>query len=715
MDVSDNKTYKVHIHETPYRSKPTNIPSINETITDEQIAVTQRRFAELVGEQGHTTVLGLMNGRRKKENLITQQVVAVDFDNTVIKNGQKTKATGHQYTSIEDILNDKFAKEQGSFIYKTFSYKDNWHRFRLVFFLDEPLTHNKQVEYLYKWLMDKYPNADGANKDSSRLFFGGFEVIEINFGNELYTRKVEVKESSSQSNDATAAVPNNVNKPPQKIPNEEARALLNDYIERERENLQDYNNALSALWVIGKAAKTGEISPVMAHELAEKLAMGNSEWRENNKIKLQECLNKPLHDIHTDYTFAGKFGYQYEGGAEKDDLIATSKYLVDQLELKLYKGKIYFKQENYWLNDKNKLLRAVDQYIELKASQDKELLHQFQKRATLVEKEDFPIQLRNDYMIEGGEIVEGSSKEFTPYYLDVKYDPDAYNKTVDNFLNFLTCDRQDLRQVVEDMLGHVLMTSGFPHKVFFFIGEKGANGKSTFLEMLNNFSGDLGTNISLENFNDGTSVVELEGHLVNIGDDIDANYLESSSNFKILASGNTVMTRPIYSEPYRLKNKATLIFTANDMPTFKDKTGGIARRLVIIPCDNVVKKADFSIDEKLSTNEAKSYLLNLALTGLDRIKKNGGQISSSKTIHDRVKEYFHETNSIVAFIDEEGIDENLTDRQNYTSYKNFCDDYELKPFSKTKFTQFMKDHGYDHVREQRLGKRNYYYRKVDEE
>ncbi|MDK6503690.1 DUF5906 domain-containing protein, partial [Lactobacillus crispatus] len=113
-----------------------------------------------------------------------------------------------------------------------------------------------------------------------------------------------------------------------------------------------------------------------------------------------------------------------------------------------------------------------------------------------------------------------------------------------------------------------------PHKVFFFIGEKGANGKSTFLEMLNAFAGDLGTNISLENFNDPTSVVELEGHLVNIGDDIDARYLESSSNFKILASGNTLMVRPIYSTPYRMKNKATLIFTANDMPTFKDKTGG---------------------------------------------------------------------------------------------------------------------------------------------
>ena len=44
---------------------------------------------------------------------------------------------------------------------------------------------------------------------------------------------------------------------------------------------------------------------------------------------------------------------------------------------------------------------------------------------------------------------------------------------------------------------------------------------------------------------------------------------------------------------------------------FRDKTGGIERRLAIIPCDNVVKHADFGMDEKLSTDNAKSYILNL--------------------------------------------------------------------------------------------------------
>ena len=268
-----------------------------------------------------------------------------------------------------------------------------------------------------------------------------------------------------------------------------------------------------------------------------------------------------------------------------------------------------------------------------------------------------------------------------------------------------------MRLVVEEMIGHMLMTQGFPHKVFFFIGEKGSNGKSTFLEMLNSFVGELGTNINLENFNDPTSVGELEGKLVNIGDDIDASFLEKSMNFKTLASGNTIMIRPIYQKPYRLKNRATLIFTANEMPTFKDKTGGIARRLVIIPCDNEVKKADFKMDEKLSTDNAKTYLLNIALKGLLRIQANGGKMTESHTINDMVEEYIAETDSIIGFMTENDISEDMPISTIYDEYKRFCENAGQKPFSQTKFTQRLKTKGYEVRQVRRMGKKVRTYKK----
>lgn len=711
----DEKTYSVHLHRTPYKSKPPEhvIPSINKTITQQSTAVTQRQFAELVGKNGRTTVLGLMNGARSKKNMTSQEVVAIDFDNTKMVNDKKVKTTGSEYTSIDDILDDEYAQQNASFIYKTFSHQEDWHHFRVVFFLDYKLTKNKQVELLYKWLMKKYPNADKANKDSSRLFFGGTDVIEIRFGNELDTSKVEVEPKDVQQ---PATPPGMINSKVKKIKHEDAQVVFKEYLEREKVHLQDYDNALSAIWALGKAAKTGEISYPSAYQFVEDLAMGNTEWAENNKRKLEECLNQPIHEIRTNYTFAQKFGYQFDhSDIDRGDIIQTSKYLVDQLQIKLFNGQLYFKTDNHWINDDNKLLRAVDQYVELKSAQDNELMKQFEKRAELIEKEIFPIQFRNNYVFKDGQVYPYNSEEFTPYFLDVNYDPTAYNKHVDEFLDFLTCDRKDLRQVIEDMLGHVLMMQGFPHKVFFFIGEKGGNGKSTFLEMLNNFAGDLATNISLDNFNDPTSVVDLEGRLVNIGDDIDASFLDKSSNFKILASGNTLKVRPIYATPYSLKNKATLIFTANEMPSFKDKSGGITRRLIIIPCDNVVKKQDLTIDSKLSTDEAKSYILNLALSGLNNIRENGGKISKSKTIESNVLGYLVDNNSVLLYLKEGDIDLNTDANFIYNDYRQFADDYGFKPFSKTKFTQILKDEGYEKVRKMRLGKRQFYYEKVEDE
>jgi len=397
------------------------------------------------------------------------------------------------------------------------------------------------------------------------------------------------------------------------------------------------------------------------------------------------------------------------------DMIVTSEALAEELQIKFFNGSIFHKQNNYWINDKNKLLRLVDNRIKLLPTKWKQLLDLFPVKGELIEAADFPIQFRNNFMLDGADIIPMATKEFTPYFLDVDYDPDAYDKTVDDFLNFLVSNESDLRMVVEDLLGHILMTSGFPHKVFFLVGNTGANGKSTFLEMLNAFIGDLGLNLALEQFNDQTSVMELEGKLVNVGDDIDADYMEKSMNFKTLASGNTIMVRPIYSKPYKLKNKATLIFTANDMPTFKDKSGGIARRVVIIPCKNKVKKSDPKIDEKLSSENAKSYLLNIALAAMERIINNGGQLSASETVAKTTEEYFIESDSILGFIGQEGIDENLTTKSIYDEYLKFCDELGSKPYSQTKFTQRLKSLGYEKEKRQMMGKRYFYYKRIEEE
>ena len=425
----------------------------------------------------------------------------------------------------------------------------------------------------------------------------------------------------------------------------------------------------------------------------------------NNNVfvkPLQETeLHNTINSVKTKKPAPGKQKY-----LDAKDVIMTSEVLVEKLDIHLFRGKLFFKQDDHFIYDNNLLLRAIDKLIQLKPSQHKQLLDLFQIKSTLQDEDDLPVQFANGYVLYENEVVE-VDPGFTPYYLDVDYVEDAYDKDVDQFLDWFTCNRKDLRNVIEEMFGHVLMTKGFPHKSFFFWGESGSNGKSTLIKMLQSFADGLHTNVPLDKFEDDTSVYSLIGTLLNVADDIDASYLDKSSNFKTIASGDPVMVRPIYQTAIAFSNKATLVFTCNELPVFKDKSGGIKRRMQIIPCDAKVDERDVNIDEKLSSSNAKSYLLKLALAGVDRIIKNG-DLTKSKTIENVTRQYFVQSDSVVAFLDEHDVNEKIK-KDAYRIYVAYCEEYGLNAVGNTEFGRRCKSYGYGERQVRIDGKRVWKY------
>lgn len=690
--------YQLHVHPIPYTYKPneTQAASISKTIVNDAVVLTPKQLADKVAS-GHSVCLGVMNGTRSKNNLISQQILMLDFDNTVHVNGVKTKVPDEDYVTISDILESQWMNNHAAFVYKSFSYQEDWQKFRVVIFLEKILRTHEEVTATYEYLMAQYPQADPSPKDCSRIFYGGTEVIEIDFNN---TWEPKQKEKSQRETPKLNQMKFSNVKP---LTKRQASQMMRGYIDREKDNLQEYGNALSAISVLGKAVLTGEIQEDWAREYVELLAMDNEAWKKENVVKLNEFLGKKVDDVYTNYTFVEKFSANTS--SDDFDIFEFTQEVINEYEIVYYKKKLYVKSNQVWSCDENTLLRTINENRKLKKSQDAEVVHQLEKMAPEYDGDINVIQLRNEYQIQGGRIKKGTSEEFTPYLLDVTYDPQAYNKDVDDFLNFLVMDRPELRINVEELLGHMLLLKGFPHKVFFLVGEKGGNGKSTFLEMLNNFVGDLGSNVNLDAFNDATSVAELEDKIVNIGDDIDASYLDKSMNFKTLASGNVITIRPIYQTARKLKNSATLIFTANDMPTFRDKSGGIERRLAIIPCDNVVKQADFEMDAKLSTDEAKSYILNLALKGVESIRRNGGKLTENETMKSVLNQYMEDSDSILAFINEVGIRNEEDIKVTYQEYKDYCEAIGTKAQKQASLTRKLTSMGYEIVEKRRLGKK----------
>ena len=384
------------------------------------------------------------------------------------------------------------------------------------------------------------------------------------------------------------------------------------------------------------------------------------------------------------------------------DMIAFAEFIVKALDIKIYNYSLYFKDGLNYSKDKIKLNKAISKYLKLKRSQMTELEAQLYIYAELVEdKNKFLVKLRNGVIVEDN--VVDYDCGFTPFYLDVSYNAEAYDKNVDDFINFICCGRADMRIVIEEILGHILLVTKFPHKIFFLTGS-GANGKSTFVEMITKWTSELSSHVDIANFDDGTSLTSLVGKLVNVADDVDAIYLEKSKNLKTMASGNTVGCRAIYSQPITLKNTATLIFTANEPPVFKDKSQGIGRRLVIIPFDNVVKKRIYNLDELLSSDNAKSYLLNLALGGIKRILANNLEMSESTTIEDATKQYYLDNDSVLAYLNDYGDIDGNPISSVYEAYTDYCDDSNLKAVSLNKFSRRLKSLGYETKPTQMLGK-----------
>lgn len=384
--------------------------------------------------------------------------------------------------------------------------------------------------------------------------------------------------------------------------------------------------------------------------------------------------------------------YKYE--TPKKDIIKLSQFVIEKLDIKLYNAQLFFKQENKYISDNRLLLQKINEFCMLRKNQDTEILHQitkFVEEVNTAEKE-LPILIRNGMIIDG-EFISSEEVAFSPFYLDVKFDSTAYDENVNRFLNDISYERPELRQTLEEILGLILLTAKFPHHVFFFIGS-GYNGKSTFLEMINNFVGELGQNLSLDAFNDPTSVASLIGKLVNCTDETDGVYIDRCKGYKSLASGNTITVRPIYSKPVKVQNTATLILSTNNMPKFNDRTNGFYRRLVIIPFDFKITEKISNLDELLSTDNAKSYILNLALKGVKRIKDNEYKLTKNEILEEALQNYKLDTDHVAGFVKEYTIIDGKETKKVFADYQEYCGEIGTYPLSLASFTSRLKEFGY---------------------
>lgn len=363
---------------------------------------------------------------------------------------------------------------------------------------------------------------------------------------------------------------------------------------------------------------------------------------------------KFLHDKFADYLMRNDYIYRVNG------------------QLHIYKDGVYIPAQRM-------IEGAMLKHIPfLKTNQRNEVLRYMNIRA----EEKTPADAR--YIAFRNGVYDMTTEKLLPFSPELvitnripwNYNENAYNEAVDKTLNKIACNDEKIRHLLEECIGYCFYRRAELSKFFILTGEKN-NGKSTFLEMVKTLLGEDNVSaLDLEDMNERFAVASMFGKLANIGDDISDEFLHGRgvSMLKKVVSGNMVKAEFKGQDAFFFNPYVKLLFSANDIPRTKDKTGAVLRRMVIIPFNARFTKDDPDYDPyivyKLKSEEAMEYLVQIGLDGLFDVISNNGFTDSEK-VDKAIEEYNEENNPILLFIKDAEIVGRFT-KDCYKEYQTFC-------------------------------------------
>ena len=300
------------------------------------------------------------------------------------------------------------------------------------------------------------------------------------------------------------------------------------------------------------------------------------------------------------------------------------------------------------------------------------------------------------YNIETGKLESFNPDIIVKNKIPHNYNYDAYNESMDAMLDRISCNDEQIRDLLEEMAGYCLYRRNELRKAFILIGDK-ANGKSTFLDCITNMVGEHNTSaLDLKELGDRFRTAELFGKLINAGDDIGDEFIANPAIFKKVVSGDRITVERKGQDPFDFCNYSKFIFSANNIPRIKDKTGAVLDRLVIVPFNATFSRDsgnyDPNIKYKLRAEVAMEYLIQLALDGLKRVLDNNG-FTICQAVQDELKEYSEQNNPVIGFFKELDVEIDIVNQPTkdvYMRYKLYCNDNGFNPMSAGEFTKWIK-------------------------
>lgn len=376
-----------------------------------------------------------------------------------------------------------------------------------------------------------------------------------------------------------------------------------------------------------------------------------------------------------------------------------AKWFVNEHHLIRINGDIYTFDGQVYTNSKTIINKQmVEEISMLNKTKRKEVEDYLELIVTSKSEADSRyIAFQNGvYDIKSKTFGEFSKDKIVTNQLQCNYDPTVVSPVVDKALDDFCCHNEGIRLLLEEVVGYCMYSRQELRKAFILVGDK-MNGKSTFLSMLKALFGYKNVaSLDLKELGDRFKTAELSGKLVNIGDDIEDEFISNSAIFKKLVTGNPITVERKGQDPFVFSNKAKLLFSANSVPKIRDKTGAVMSRLVLVPFNAHFtpdsEGFDLEIIDKLTSPESLSYLAHLGIDALERILSTNA-FTESEEVQKLLYEYKSDNDPVYSFIDDVGLDSIMNEDVLgvYARFKVYCNENGYMQCAKRTFIKQLHD------------------------
>lgn len=286
--------------------------------------------------------------------------------------------------------------------------------------------------------------------------------------------------------------------------------------------------------------------------------------------------------------------------------------------------------------------------------------------------------------------------------VDIPFDPEARCDRWEWFLAKVLGGNEALIRFVQKAVGYTL-TGTTAEQCLFFLYGSGSNGKSTFLDLVRDVTGEYASMADFTSFlerkGDGprNDIARLFGARAVTSIEVGEGRRLNEAMVKTLTGGDVVSARYLYAEAFEFRPTFKLWLAANHRPTIRGTDFAIWRRIRMVPFTVQIPEEE-RVDRDTLLRELRAELpgiLAWAVAGCLMWQHEG--LGAPLAVSDATDRYRRESDTLGAFLEDCcEVDESYVEGATalYMAYAKWADEGGEFKLSQTRFGRELEERGF---------------------